>query len=699
MSRAARAGWLFLIGARAAAAEPADPFRWLENLDAGRTRVWVRERAAEARTHLDALPERAAIRRRLAELWNFERSGVPVFRGEHLFFTHNTGLQDQDAVCIAPVSGPALTPGNDPDPPCVVLDPVTLGAGGPAAVRDWVPSPDGKRLAYAVSEKGSDWMTWRVRNVETGKDLPDRVPWSRFSSAAWAPDGSGFYVSVYDPPPPGEEATAPLGARRLVFHKLGDPAGKDVCVFTPPEAHPDLRFFHGTVTEDGRYLAVTAWKDTGEASAIYLKRLGNGESPFEPLIETLDGGYDYASNEGTLFWLRTTTNAPRGRVVSVDLAAPPPRAVREAIPETAGVLADVCRAGDFLVASYLRDARSVLAVHRLSGAYQREIPLPGAGSVKGLRGSRREPRVFLEFTGFTSPPAVYRHHIDTGKTGVVRAPRVDFDPGAFESRQVFAESRDGTRIPVFVSHKKGIPLDGKNPAFLYGYGGFGTSMLPRFSPADVAWMERGGVCAVACLRGGGEYGEEWHRAGMKEGKRNTFDDMIAAAEWLVANRYTAPANLGIGGHSNGGLTAAACIVQRPDLFGAAVIDSGVLDLLRFHLHTVGWSWTNEYGSPDNPTEAALLAAWSPLHALKKGTRYPPVLILTADRDDRVVPWHSYKFVAALKEAQGNPDAPVLLRVETDAGHGRMTPTERRIDQWADRWAFLLDALGREDPGR
>lgn len=690
-----------LLLASGAAAELADPFRWLEDLEAEKTRAWVRKRAIEARAHLDALPEREALQKRLAELWNFERTGVPVRRGERLFFAHNTGLQAQDAIhLLNERTGHTRN----------ILSPASLSDAEPCAVRDWVPSPDGKLLAYAASEKGSDWMTWRVRDVETGKDLPDRIPWSRFSSATWAPDGSGFYASLYDAPPPGEESTAPLGARRLVFHRLGDPAEKDSVVFTPPKEHPDLRFFHGTVTEDGRYLAVTAWRDTGGASAIYLKDLGRADAPLTPLIDTLDGAYEYVSSRGTFFWLRTTVDAPRGRIVGVDLADPHPRVPRELVPQGPDVLAQACRAENALVLVHLRDARSTLSIHNSNGSFRREVALPGVGTVRALRGSHRQEffhqlsatrsDVFLfSFTGFTTPETVFRGDGHSGALEPFRAPGLLFDADAFESRQVFVTSRDGTRIPLFINHRKGLPLDGKNPAFLYGYGGFGTSMLPRFSPADIAWMERGGVFAVACLRGGGEYGEEWHRAGMKERKQNTFDDMIAAAEWLVANRYTAPARLGIGGHSNGGLTAAACLVRRPDLFGAAVIDSGVLDLLRFHLNTVGWSWTNEYGSPDDPEEAKRIAAWSPLHNLKKGTRYPPVLILTADHDDRVIPWHSYKFAAALKDAQGNPNAPVLLRVETDAGHGRLTPTERRIEQWADRWAFLLDTLGRKDSTR
>ena len=662
----------------------ADPYRWLEDLDSEQTRAWVEAQNRVTSAYLSAIPEREPIRKRLTELWNYERYGVPTQHGGRYFFTRNDGLQNQNVLYrVDSLDGE----------PRVVLDPNTLSADGTVALSGMSISEGGKLLAYGLSSGGSDWQEWKVREVETGRDLTDHLRWVKFSSAAWTHDDKGFFYSRYDEPKEGRPLEEANFYQKLYYHRIGTPQSEDELVYQRPD-QKELGFA-ALVTEDGRYLVIHAWKGTETENGIYYKDLSAPGSPVVELLGGFDGAYGFIGNDGPVFWFQTDLNAPRGRVVAIDLRNPGREHWRELIPQTAETLQGVACLNDTFVALYLKDAHSQVRQLDLSGKPLRELELPGLGSVDGFTGKRKDKETFYAFTGFTTPGTIYRYDLEKGKSTVFRQPKITgFDSSQYETRQVFYTSKDGTRVPMFLTHKKGLKLDGDNPVFLYGYGGFNVSVTPAFSLAQLVWMERGGISAVANLRGGGEYGEEWHEAGSKLKKQNVFDDFIAAGEWLVANRYTSPKKLAIAGYSNGGLLTAASMVQRPDLFGAVIVGVGVLDMLRFHKFTIGWGWTSDYGSPDNPEEFKALYAYSPYHNLKTGTAYPPVLITTADHDDRVVPAHSFKFAAALQRANGGPN-PSLIRIETRAGHGGGKPVSKKIEEAADELSFLFEALRGE----
>ncbi|MHC4909808.1 MAG: prolyl oligopeptidase family serine peptidase, partial [Planctomycetota bacterium] len=576
------------------------------------------------------------------------------------------------------------------DEPRVVLDPNTWSADGTVALAGTSFSDDGRYIAYGVAEAGSDWQTWHVHDIDTGERLSDTIRWVKFSSAAWTPDGAGFFYARYDAPVEGAEFQAANKNQKLYYHRLGTPQADDVLVYARPD-EPDWGF-QANVTDDGNYLVITVWKGTGDSYRIVVKDLTDAYGMAFDLIDTFENQYSYVASDGATFYFLTDLDAPRRRLIAIDLRSPERENWTEIIPQTRDTLRTVSMVGNMFIASYLKDARSLVRLHRPDGRAVRTLELPGIGSAAGFSGRRADTETFFSFSSFTTPPSNYHYDLIDGTSTLMSRAAVDFDPADYTVEQVFYTSKDGTRVPMFIAARKGIELDGTNPTLLYGYGGFDIPLTPGFSVTRLAWMEMGGVFAMANLRGGGEYGAEWHEAGTKLQKQNVFDDFIAAAEWLIANDYTQPSKLAIQGGSNGGLLVGACMTQRPDLYGACLPAVGVMDMLRFQKFTIGWAWTDDYGSSDDPAEFEALLAYSPLHNLTPGTNYPATMITTADTDDRVVPGHSFKFAAALQYAQAGP-APTLIRIETRAGHGAGKPTAKRIEEAADQWAFLVKTLG------
>jgi prolyl oligopeptidase len=661
----------------------ADPYRWLEALDSEQTRAWVEAENALTARYFESLPQRVRIRARLAELWDYERYGLPERHGESLFFTKNDGLLDQSVLYAMDFAG---------GEPRMLLDPNTLSDDGTVSLAGTAYSEDGRHLAYALADGGSDWRTVHVREVETGRELPDVLRWVKFSPLAWRHDGSGFFYSRYPEPPPGEERSSVNYDQQLWFHRLGTDQAQDELVY----GRPDKREwgFGGTVSDDGRYLVIRVRLGTSPKNAVFYQDLEQPGAPVVELLPDWDAGYSFVGNDGPVFFFTTDLDAPRGRVIAVDTRHPERESWQQIVAEDERTLESASLVGNRLVLSYLRDAHSVVEVRDLQGAFLRTVELPGLGSVSGFGGKRQDPLTYYSFSGFNAPDSIYSYRVDTGATEVFRVPKLAFEPDDYVTEQVFYRSLDGTRVPMFLSYKRGLARDGQNPVLLYGYGGFNVSQTPSFNVARLAWMELGGIYAVANIRGGGEYGEGWHQSGIKLQKQNVFDDFIAAAEWLVSQRWTSAEKLAIHGGSNGGLLVGACITQRPELFGAAIPAVGVLDMLRFHRFTIGWAWISDYGSVEDEDEFHALAAYSPYHNIERDRCYPPTLITTADRDDRVVPAHSFKFAAALQHAQGCAN-PILIRIETRAGHGAGTPTSKRIEQHADELAFLMHELGME----
>lgn len=658
----------------------ADPYRWLEDLDGAPTREWVDAENKVTFRYLEQLPRRQALKDRLTKLWNFERFGIPFREGSRYFYLKNDGLQNQAVLYTMR----ALE-----DAPSLLLDPNTLSKDGTVALSGTSISPDGKYLAYGLSSAGSDWVEWRVRDVETGQDLPDVLKWVKFSGASWTKDGKGFYYSRYDEPQ-GNQLQEANFYQKLFYHRLGDDQARDTLIYERKD-HKDWGFYGG-VTDDGRYLILSISQGTDPRNRIYYQDLQASRSAVIPLLDDFDARYDFIGNEGPFCYFLTTHEAPRGRVIRIDLRHPERPQWFEVVSESRDSLESVSMLNHMLVASYLHDAQAAVHIFNLDGKKLRDVHLPGIGSVSGFGGHQDDTETFYAFTSFTHPSTIYRYDLTTGQSQLFRQPKVDFDPSAYVTRQVFFRSKDGTRVPMFLSYRRDLKLDGKRPTYLYGYGGFNISLTPSFSVSNLVWMEMGGIYAVPNLRGGGEYGESWHESGTKLHKQNVFNDFIAAAEYLIAKKYTCRDALAIGGGSNGGLLVGACLTQRPDLFGAALPAVGVLDMLRFQKFTIGWAWTSDYGSSDDPAEFKALYAYSPYHRVHKGIHYPATLITTGDHDDRVVPSHSFKFAAALQAAQGGT-APILIRIETRAGHGAGKPTAKLIEEAADRWAFLAHQLG------
>ncbi|MCT7949428.1 prolyl oligopeptidase family serine peptidase [Ancylothrix sp. C2] len=658
----------------------ADPYRWLEDPDSEETQQWVQAQNEITFKFLEQIPLRETLKQRLTKLWDYEKYSIPFKQGNRYFYYKNDGLQNQSVLyTLKSLDGE----------PRELLDPNKLSEDGTVALSGTAISEDGNLLAYGLSSSGSDWQEWKVRDIETGQDLNDHLQWIKFSGASWTHDNQGFFYSRYDEP---NEATKLEDAnyfQKLYYHKLGTPQSDDILIYHRPDQKE--WGFAGGVSEDGKYLIISVWLGTDPKNLVFYKDLTDSNSQVIELINEFEASYSFIDNDGTLFWFHTDLNAPRGRVIAIDINNPSKENWPEIIPQTDEVLESIGLLNNQFVADFLKDARTQVKIFNLDGSFVREVELPGIGSAGGFGGKRHDTETFYSFTGFTSPATIYRYDMITGKSTVFRKPNVDFNPEEYETKQIFYPSKDGTQVPMFITHKKGIQLDGNNPTYLYAYGGFSISLTPWFSVGQLIWMELGGVLAIANLRGGGEYGEDWHQAGMKHKKQNVFDDFISAAEWLIENKYTQPKKLAIGGGSNGGLLVGACITQRPELFGAALPDVGVMDMLRFHKFTIGWAWCSEYGSPENPEDFNILYSYSPLHNLKPNTTYPATMVTTADHDDRVVPAHSFKFAATLQENHTGEN-PVLIRIETKAGHGAGKPTAKIIEELADKWAFLARVL-------
>jgi len=657
----------------------ADPYRWLEELDSAETKAWVEAQNKMSFDFLAAIPARNSLKDRITRLWNYEKYGVPFREGDRYFYFRNSGLQNQSVLYT--VTGLDA-------PPKMILDPNTMSADGTVAVSGVQVSPDGKLLAYSISASGSDWQEWKVRDVETGTDLSDHLKWVKFSGVSWTTDGNGFFYSRYDEPK-GDSLKDTNYFQKVYFHKLGRPQTEDVLVYERPDQKDWL--FGGSVSEDGNYLLITVYQGTDVKNRVYYKDLKASNTSVVKLLDDFDAAYNFIGNDGTRFWFQTDLQSPRGKIVEIDVSKPARDNWKVVVPESKDALQSVSLVNNKFILNYLKDAYTQVRIHDTVGKMLSEVTFPGIGSAGGFGGKAKDKETFYYFTGFTTPTTIYRYDMTSGKSTIFREPKVEFNPADYETKQVFYSSKDGTKVPMFITYKKGLKLDGNNPTYLYGYGGFNVSMTPGFSVANMVWMEMGGVYAQPSLRGGGEYGEDWHQAGMKLKKQNVFDDFIAAAEWLIANKYTSTPKLAIGGGSNGGLLVGAAMTQRPDLFGAALPAVGVMDMLRFQKFTIGWAWVSDYGSSENAAEFKALYAYSPLHNIKPGAKYPPTMVTTADHDDRVWPGHSFKYAAALQAAQGG-DAPILIRIETKAGHGAGKPTSKTIEEIADRWAFLVKAL-------
>ncbi len=657
-----------------------DPYRWLEDPDAPESREWIEAENKLTFAYLEGIPQREKIQKRLTELWNYEKYGTPYKKGGRYFFFKNDGLQNHSVLY--------MTSDLDEEP-TVLIDPNTFSEDGTVAMKDYEVSDDGKYVAYSVSEGGSDWIEWRVREIATGQDLPDLVKWSKFSGASWTKDSAGFYYSRYDAPSSNSALRSVNEYNKLYYHRLGTPQSADKLVYERPD-HKDWGF-SGGVTDDGRYLIISVSLGTERKNRLYYKDLSVPGSEVVKLIDVLEAQYAFIDNDGPVFWFRTDLDAPKGRVIAIDTSNPARNNWQEVIAETEETLRGVNLINDTFVASYLKDARTQVRLYNIDGTDAGEIELPGIGSAGGFGGKRSDTETFYSFSSYSTPSSIYRYDFESNTSTLYRKPDVDIDPSRFVTKQIFYTSKDGTRVPMFITHKKGLWKTGNNPTLLYGYGGFNIPITPGFSVTNLVWMEMGGVYAVANIRGGGEYGREWHQAGTKLQKQNVFDDFIAAGEWLIEKKYTRPEKLAIAGGSNGGLLVGACITQRPDLFGAALPAVGVLDMLRFKDFTIGWAWMSDYGSVDKKDEFDALYAYSPLHNIEEGTSYPATMITTGDHDDRVVPAHSFKFAAAIQAAQAG-EAPTLIRIETRAGHGAGKPTTMRIEESTDKLAFLCREL-------
>jgi len=662
----------------------ADPYRWLEEVDSPETLEWKQKQNELTQSIIREIPKRESIKKRITELWDYSKGLAPYKKGKWYFQERNSGLQNQNVLYVMK---------SLKSEPRVLLDPNTLSEDGTVALYSISISRDGNWLAYATSADGSDWTTWRIRNVETGQDLDDVIEWGKFSEAEWIPDGSGFFYSRYDKPREGSEYQSANYNHKVFFHKLNTYQVEDKLIYE----RPDQREwgFQSNISNDGRFHGLTVWQGTDVRNRYFYQDI-QGENTFTELLPDLEATYDFVGNDGTKFYFYTNFDAPRGRLISIDVSKPQKENWQTIIPESKSVLSNVLMGGNQFVAVYNEDAHHVIRLFKLDGSPDGGVSLPGPGTIGDKYGlkihaSRDENELFFTFQSFLHPLTAYRYRFDDRSIEPLDAPELDFDPTAYETSQVFVTSKDGTRVPMYLTHKKGIQYNAQNPTLLYGYGGFNLPTMPEFAVSRLIWMEMGGVFASANMRGGSEYGEEWHRGGMLEKKQNVFDDFISCAEWLIEQKVTSPKKLAIMGGSNGGLLVGACMIQRPDLFGACIPMVGVMDMLRFHKFTIGWAWVSDFGSPDDPEEFKALYSYSPYHNLKPGISYPSTLITTADHDDRVVPGHSYKFAARLQKCQGG-DAPVLIRIQTNAGHGEGKPTAIQIEELSDIYAFLVHEL-------
>ena len=665
----------------------ADPYRWLEDDVRKSTEVaaWVEAQNKVTQEYLATIPQRDAIKKRITELYDYEKISAPTkIGGGKYLFSKNDGLQNQSVLYMQDTL--------DAEPK-LLLDPNKLSKDGTVALAGFAPSECGKYSAYGLAEAGSDWNTWKVLDLATGKTLGDELKWVKFSGASWTADSRGFFYSRFAEPTGDAKFQATNENQKLYYHRLGTPQAEDVLVYERPD-HPKWNI-SGDVTEDGRYLVISLSDGTtSRRNRVAVKDLNEPYGLITELVSNHDNKFNLVGNDGPTFYFLTETGSPKGSVIAIDIRKPEKANWKTIVAEAKETLSGVSFLSGTFVCSYMQDARSVVKVFGTDGKLIRDVELPGIGTASGFGGKRTDTETFYTYSSFNTPAATYRYDVITGTSKLLRRSKVKFSPDDYEVKQLFYKSKDGTKIPMFVAHKKGLKLDGKNPTLLYGYGGFNISLTPGFSVSRIQWMEMGGVLAVANLRGGGEYGEEWHKAGTKLQKQNVFDDFIAAAEFLIAEKYTSAKKIGIQGGSNGGLLVGACMAQRPDLFGACLPAVGVMDMLRFQRFTAGRFWVDDYGDSANKEDFTAQYKYSPYHALKAGTAYPPTLVTTADTDDRVVPGHSFKFTAKLQEMHSG-SAPVLARIETKAGHGAGKPTTKIIEEAADLWAFLVKNLDFE----
>jgi prolyl oligopeptidase len=666
----------------------ADPYRWLEDDNSAETKAWVQAQNAVTDQALAAMPQRLPTRALYTTLTNYEKVGLPSREGGRYFWSRNDGLQQQAVIYTAT----SLTA-----TPTVALDPNTLSKTGTVALTGLVPSKDGKLLAYGIAGAGSDWQSWRVRDLITGQDLADKIEWVKFSTAAWTPDSKGFFYSRYDEPKAGTALTGTNFFQKLYYHRLGTPQSADTLI---AENAKDKNWgFGARATEDGRWVVITVSNNSVRKNGFMVLPLVNGGlvgaqdgSAPRPVMLAFDAVYQFIGSAGNSLVIKTDKDAARGRLISVDIDKPEPAQWKTLVAEGPDAMESASAVGGRYVLQYLRDASSLVRVHGADGSLLREVALPGVGTTGGFNGKADSAETFFSYTSLINPAEIWRYDVASGEATLWKRPRTAFDSAQFETRRAFVTSKDGTKFPVFIAHRKGLVLDGNNPTLLYSYGGFNISMTPGFGATAATWMQMGGVYVLASIRGGGEYGEAWHQAGTKLRKQNVFDDFIAAGEWLIAQKITNPKKLAINGGSNGGLLVGAVVNQRPELFGAAVPQVGVMDMLRFHKFTIGWAWVSDYGSSDDAAQFQALKAYSPLHTIQSGKTYPPILVTTGDHDDRVVPAHSFKYTAQLQATNTGP-APKLIRIETDAGHGAGKPTSKIIEERADALAFIANAFG------
>jgi prolyl oligopeptidase len=658
-----------------------DPYRWLEDVDSEETAAWTDAQDALTQSVLETIPFRDAIRGRLDELSSFEVVGVPKEAGGRLFFTLQKAGARQPTLCWAQ-QGSAEA--------CALVDPETLADDATISIAGFEPSPSGRYVAYGLAEAGSDWQTWRILHVDSSEHLPDKLLWLKFPFPSWRPDESGFFYSGLEPPPPGEPFKAPVTKRSLRFHRLGEQQDEDAVLFERPDE--PMWLFTGRVTGDGHYLVISIQRGTFRENRVSTIDFESPKAEVIDLLPEFDASYQFLGSAEQTFFFLTTRDAPQGRIVAIDLDWPKPAAWTEIVPESDAVLQTAAYVGGRFVVSALHDAVARVTVYDRDGHRVRDVDLPGAGTIELLEGRERGTMVHFAYADFVHPDVVLSHDVESGETGPFRGPELPFDPDAYATERFEVESPDGTRFPIFLARRRDASVGPETPTCLFGYGGFNIAMSPHFKIEHLSWMDLGGQLVVACIRGGGEYGRDWHQAGARENRPNVFADFIAAAEWLIETGRTSVRKLAIYGRSNGGLLVGACMTKRPDLFGACLPAVGVLDMLRFHKFTVGAYWVSDYGSPDDPEMFPILLGYSPVHNVKEGTAYPPTLVTTADHDDRVFPAHSHKFAAALQAAQSG-EGPILLRVDKRAGHGLGKPKGKLLDEVADRWTFAFAALG------
>jgi prolyl oligopeptidase len=660
-----------------------DPYRWMENENSDTLKSWISEENNLTEKFLSAIPYRKAVRQKLEEVFNYPKYGAPSKQGSYYIFSKNSGLQNQSALF--------RQQGLEGSPE-LLLDPNKLSADGTVALAGVSFPKSGKYMGYTISKSGSDWQEAHVMSVSDSKLLDDHLVDLKFTGLDWKGE-EGFFYSRYPKPDESKKLTNQNEHMKVYYHKLGDRQEKDELIYEDP-AHPK-RFFNVGITEDERFLVISSSEGTSGSEVLYRDLKDPSQSTFKVLVPGFANEHAFIDNSGDKLLVKTNLDAPNFRLVLIDPRNPGKANWKEIIPEQKDVLLSVGTAGGFLFAQYLKDAYSLVKQYDYTGKLIRTISLPGIGTASGFYGRNTDTELFYTYTSFNYPPTIFRYDIKSGKSVEFRKPEVKFDPNSLEVKQVFFTSKDGAKVPMFLTYKKGMKLDGNNSVLLYGYGGFNIPQTPSFSMSNVFFLEQGGVLAVVNLRGGNEYGEEWHKAGMLMNKQNVFNDMIAAAEWMVANKYSKPAKMAIRGGSNGGLLVGAVVNQRPDLFAVAIPQVGVMDMLRYHRFTIGYAWATEYGNAYNSdAEFRILYAYSPLHNIKQGTCYPATLVTTADHDDRVVPAHSFKYTATMQAAQGC-DKPVLIRIETKAGHGAGKPISKVLDEAADIWSFIMYNTGMQ----